>query len=718
MIGSGRTGAGFGGVLRYLLHGRSETPRHEPDAQIIGGNMMGDTASELTSEFGYSRRLNERVQKPVWHVSLSLPEDEYFSTSQWNRAADKYMQGMGFSANQWVMIRHADTNKDHVHIVASRVRIDNKKCVDMWQSKTRSQALIRQIEKEMGVKNVPSTSGLQRRPTREEQKMLRRTKAESPKTKLQKLITRAVRQSTGLADFCTKLRGQGIGVKLNIARTGHISGISYDRDGVVFKGSKLGKAFSWKGLQRQGLTVQGPDDLSAAREVIAGRQPGLVKETQNRKPAKETAASSFKRFCNNMSVGPSVLGRIDHTNYGRDDDEEEDADEEYISPDEQDIAYALRKLAQNIQVSKARRKKKMEASQRAKPRPAWQPEEWPEVKQPKKRRQPERDERTKRFEADQKAIIARQLAALNFPEYDIRVIGDGPPERYTWTPNEALERVPYLARKNASGAHIYVAPTRPHGVLLVDDLKKAGVAALARDNDLVLVNETSPGNYQAWVSDPGVAGRPDASRRFAEDLAAIYDGDKNAARWSQPGRLAGFTNRKPKHLTREGKFPYVRLVKPEHWQKWQPEKRRMEPWEEQLFTPIEPSKPQPEKQRTKGLDQMSTRVDPNPVVTNMQAFQRSFQDSEPDPAGVYLANVTRLRKRHSGSWGANPDWSRLDFMVASDMLKNHRPEFVEQAIREGAPQLGRNNHEWRDYARRTVKAALEKRRNRDGISFW
>ncbi|MCG9889853.1 MAG: hypothetical protein MH252_02105, partial [Thermosynechococcaceae cyanobacterium MS004] len=64
MIGNSVKGRGFRGCLNYNLN---------PDkgAQLIGGNMTGDTARSLAQEFGEVRRLNQRVKTPCWHISLS-----------------------------------------------------------------------------------------------------------------------------------------------------------------------------------------------------------------------------------------------------------------------------------------------------------------------------------------------------------------------------------------------------------------------------------------------------------------------------------------------------------------------------------------------------------------------------------------------------------------------------------------------------------------------
>jgi hypothetical protein len=69
------------------------------------------------------------------------------------------------------------------------------------------------------------------------------------------------------------------------------------------------------------------------------------------------------------------------------------------------------------------------------------------------------------------------------------------------------------------------------------------------------VIETSHKNLQAWVKLDTPAG-PEVRREVARNLAAEYDADPNCAAAKHYGRLAGYTNRKPDHVTTKG-YPFV-----------------------------------------------------------------------------------------------------------------------------------------------------------------
>ncbi|TAG22567.1 MAG: relaxase, partial [Oscillatoriales cyanobacterium] len=96
MIGKQIKGTGFRGCLNYVLG--------KKDAALIGGTMCGQTPEELAAEFAIARQLRPNLKVAVFHAT--------------------YMKTMGFDNNQYTVVKHSDTKHDHIHIVASRIRLD------------------------------------------------------------------------------------------------------------------------------------------------------------------------------------------------------------------------------------------------------------------------------------------------------------------------------------------------------------------------------------------------------------------------------------------------------------------------------------------------------------------------------------------------------------------------------------------------------------------
>lgn len=180
--------------------------------------------------------------------------------------------------------------------------------------------------------------------------------------------------------------------------------------------------------------------------------------------------------------------------------------------------------------------------------------------------------------------IERQLKAMGLEEFeltvtipkDVRISTDTDAETpaevevvsarkvrstvETVTPGQIIEAMPRLKRANQTGYSIYVRGPRDrdHDLILVDDLKRLATKAMENDGlKPAAITETSPGSFQAWLR----FGEPlpaDLRREVANILAARYGGDPGGADAHQSGRLAGFTNQKPKHRTEAG-APFVLL---------------------------------------------------------------------------------------------------------------------------------------------------------------
>jgi hypothetical protein len=264
MIGKQTKGRGFRGALNYVLG--------KDGAEIIGGNMLGQDARELAAEFSGSRQLKPNLSRVVYHASLSLPPGESLSDSRWGEVSDRYMEGMGFKGAQYVAVKHTDTDHAHIHIIASRVRLDGS-VVSESHDYRRSETLVRGIEKEFGLFQAPpSRDAASRAPTSGELHKGLREKKPSMKLTLQHVINQAACERPTMGAFVSSLESKGVEVIPNIAKTGRITGISFRFDGEMMKGSDLGRSFTWLGLQKRGIMYEQNRDFQ--RFSQAARQSG------------------------------------------------------------------------------------------------------------------------------------------------------------------------------------------------------------------------------------------------------------------------------------------------------------------------------------------------------------------------------------------------------------------------------------------------------------
>jgi hypothetical protein len=144
-----KRGKSFAGVVLYALKlGR----HHKSDPVILGGNMLGDSAADLITEFSASASLRADVAKPVWHNSLRLPQSESLTAKQWVMFADDYMNRMGFNDTHLrCYVMHDDEAGQHIHIIASRVDIVGGKLYLGRNENLASTRIIQELEKSHGL---------------------------------------------------------------------------------------------------------------------------------------------------------------------------------------------------------------------------------------------------------------------------------------------------------------------------------------------------------------------------------------------------------------------------------------------------------------------------------------------------------------------------------------------------------------------------------------
>jgi hypothetical protein len=247
MIGKQIKGTGFRGCLNYVLG--------KKDATLIGGTMCGQTPEELAAEFGIARQLRPNLKVAVFHATLSVDSTEKLEDSEendqrWLAISANYMKAMEFDNNQYAVVKHSDTEHDHIHIVASRLCLDGGVVDDSWDY-YKSQETIRQLERNYNLETVaPSWEADKRAQTTGEHRYLQSKGNKSVRVQLQDLIDEVTQDNPSMPEFVERLQQQGVEVQVGLTRTGFSKGISYNLDGVALSSTQLGKAYTFSGLQK------------------------------------------------------------------------------------------------------------------------------------------------------------------------------------------------------------------------------------------------------------------------------------------------------------------------------------------------------------------------------------------------------------------------------------------------------------------------------------
>ena len=243
MIGKIVIGKDFYGVLAY-----NEKKVREGVGYVIDSNIEHSTSVEMTQEFNLIRELRPNLGKAVLHVSLNLPHSDYLDDKTFVSVGCDYLMKMGFDNNQFIMYRHTDTEHEHIHIIANRVRYSGRLTSDS-NIKRRNRKILDDLEKKYGLTQIVGNTNTQKSLTQKEIEKTLRTGNVPIKLVLQDKIGSVVSRAADTAQFITLLQKQNISPRFNVSKTtGRVSGISFKYQGVVYKGSTLGKKFSWNSI--------------------------------------------------------------------------------------------------------------------------------------------------------------------------------------------------------------------------------------------------------------------------------------------------------------------------------------------------------------------------------------------------------------------------------------------------------------------------------------
>lgn len=97
---------------------------------------------------------NCRTKKTVFHCSLNPHPDDKISDEQLVQIAREYMEALGYGKQPYIVFKHNDIAREHIHIVSLRINGEGKKINDKFE-KRRSKKITDALEKRFGL--IPSS---------------------------------------------------------------------------------------------------------------------------------------------------------------------------------------------------------------------------------------------------------------------------------------------------------------------------------------------------------------------------------------------------------------------------------------------------------------------------------------------------------------------------------------------------------------------------------
>ena len=114
----------------------------------------GYTMEEVLSDMQAAIPKKCRTKNVVFHCSLNPHPDEKLSDEQLTQMAQEYMQALGYGEQPYIVFKHNDIEREHIHIVSLRVNSAGEKINDKFENR-RSKRITDLLERKYGL--IPST---------------------------------------------------------------------------------------------------------------------------------------------------------------------------------------------------------------------------------------------------------------------------------------------------------------------------------------------------------------------------------------------------------------------------------------------------------------------------------------------------------------------------------------------------------------------------------
>ncbi|WP_010664401.1 relaxase/mobilization nuclease domain-containing protein [Marinilabilia salmonicolor] len=304
MIGKQIKGASFRGVLNYM-----EAKVNDGVGKFIDSNMMNDNARNLANEFGIIRSLKPNIKKAVYHCSLAIGKDEKLTDEQFKKLGQDYLKEMGFDNSQYVMYRHFDRDHPHIHLIANRIDMDGKVVSD-GRDYRRSEETIRELEKKYSLSPVlESKFSKESSLSKGQIELYRRTGTIPAKKQIQIVLRKSLTKAISVAEFEKNLAEYGVLVKHHKNNQGKVFGVSFELNGQAFKGSALGKGYSWTNINNQ-IHLNHERNRGSSQEIHRGETANLDRTSRKPSENQRRQYSGIERGLETNS------GKLSKTNYG------------------------------------------------------------------------------------------------------------------------------------------------------------------------------------------------------------------------------------------------------------------------------------------------------------------------------------------------------------------------------------------------------------------
>lgn len=154
MVAKINVGKSLYGVLKY-----NQRKIEDEQGRVLCSHKMTESANGMfdictcLSDFQSQMPKEIRTEKPIMHISLNPHPDDILSDEQLTCIAEEYMQKLGYGDQPYIVYKHEDIKRQHMHIVSLRVNEFGNKINDKFEHR-RSKDITRELEQKYGLRTA------------------------------------------------------------------------------------------------------------------------------------------------------------------------------------------------------------------------------------------------------------------------------------------------------------------------------------------------------------------------------------------------------------------------------------------------------------------------------------------------------------------------------------------------------------------------------------
>jgi len=237
MIAKVITGKSFGGCVRYLLE-------REQSAVLDSAGVRDYSIKVIVADLNAQRKMRPQLGNAVGHTVLSWSNEDRakLTVEKMAQHAREYMEKMGIKNTQYVTVLHSDKKHPHVHIVYNRVDNDGK-TIGNFNHWHKSRKICREMTERYGYHFGKGKAKVNRQALRGNDKL---------RYAIHDALKSIMPKATSWKQVEKILARQGIGIHYKYrSGTNEVQGISFEKDGVKFKGSAIDRKYSFANMEKQ-----------------------------------------------------------------------------------------------------------------------------------------------------------------------------------------------------------------------------------------------------------------------------------------------------------------------------------------------------------------------------------------------------------------------------------------------------------------------------------